>query len=445
MTSAESHRQIVHMGVVVLAFLLRFLSAPWALFLAFFLLVHNVLLLPRYAPSLFRPDERGVGGIHLYPLALCALILLFPQRMEVVAGAWALLAIGDGLATLVGRLRPIAPLPWNPEKSVGGLLAFVVGGTLACSILVVWTVPTAGQSAWILLTCGVCALLAGLSESLLLPINDNLLVPMVAAPCLSFLLAANISPATWTLTAGTLLFALFMSAVLAAVAYRLRLVGMNGALGGAVIGTLVYILGGPAAFVLFVLFLVLESGIAWSGFAGKTAEPVTRESGSQCGGKDALAHCGFALLLTFLWAMTDGVDPLLKLMYVSALAAAFADRVAGEFGAMVSRSSFPPLRIENVPLGTEGAIPLEGSLLGICAAVIFAGCGSIVGLCVGSLLPAVIIGTTIAVWVKSVMVATAGERDVILDDKWLNCMNVFAGALSAAIVAYLLAGGALYS
>jgi uncharacterized protein (TIGR00297 family) len=434
MSSPESSRQIVHMSVVVLAFLLRFLSAPWAFFLVFALLIHNYLLLPRYSPGLFRPDERGLGGILSYPLALCVLILLLPQHLEVVAGAWALLAVGDGLATLVGRSRPLAPLPWNPEKSLGGLLAFVVGGTLACSILVVWTAPETGQSAWIFLTLGVCALVAGLVESLLLPINDNLLVPVAAAASLSLLLAADVGSGICTLTAGVLIFAVFLNVVLAIVAYRVHLVSVNGASGAAVIGALVYILGGPGAYFLLVLFLVVESGVAWSKFTGKPAQ----ENWSQRGSRHALSLCGFAVLLSFLWAITDGVDSLLKLMYVAALATALANRVAGEVGSLVDLSMF---RLT----ATETSVPVEGSLWGILAAVIFVGCGGIAGLCDTSLVPAAIAGATIGLWGRSVMAATAGERKVVLDNEWLSFMSTVVGALCAAIVAYLLVGGELHS
>ncbi len=39
-----------------------------------------------------------------------------------------MLAAGDGTATMVGRRAPIRPLPWNPDKSLGGMLAFMILG-----------------------------------------------------------------------------------------------------------------------------------------------------------------------------------------------------------------------------------------------------------------------------------------------------------------------------
>jgi uncharacterized membrane protein len=125
-------------------------------------------------------------------------------------------------------------------------------------------------------------------------------------------------------------------------------------------------------------------------------------------------------------------------MYVAALATALADRVAGDVGSLVDLSMF---RLS----ATEAAVPVEGSLWGILAAVIFVGCGGIAGLCDTSLAPAVVAGATIGLWGRSVMAATAGERKVVLDTEWLNFLSTVVGALCAAIVAYLLTGGELHS
>src|SRR4051812_16752992 len=84
-------------------------------------LLFNVLLLPMVGGRrLYRAVDEARGfplGILLYPLAVLLLILIFPTRLDIVAAAWAVLAFGDGAATLLGRGRA---LPWNREKSVRG-------------------------------------------------------------------------------------------------------------------------------------------------------------------------------------------------------------------------------------------------------------------------------------------------------------------------------------
>ena len=63
-------------------------------------------------------------GHSLYPLSVLLLMLVFPSRLDIVAAAWAILAFGDGAATLVGM--PAAGqesagrrLPVEPEKTGG--------------------------------------------------------------------------------------------------------------------------------------------------------------------------------------------------------------------------------------------------------------------------------------------------------------------------------------
>ncbi|MFH1740583.1 MAG: DUF92 domain-containing protein, partial [bacterium] len=439
-SSLESRRQGIHMGVVLFAFLLPFLPTPWAFFLLFALVVHNVVLLPRYAPGLYRPDEHGLGGVVLYPLGIAALILFFPNRMEIVAGTWALLAIGDGLSTLIGRSFPLYRLPWNPGKSGGGLLAFVIGGTLACTILVIWANPLTGESAWILLICGTCALIAGVAESLLTPIDDNILIPIVAAPFLSILLTVQISAGVWDPSVGDLVMAFVLNAVVAAAAYFLRMVSMNGALGAAVIGIFVYILGEWAAYVLLLLLFVAEPLIVRLGIARTTTETDTSAAVTQRGSKHAVANFGLALLLTLVWVFTDGIDPLLQLMYVAALATAFSETIVCQFGAILDQAPFMRAAPNTDLPGMKGTLSTGGGLLAVAAAVIFVGCGSLLDLCEASLAPAAIIGATIGAWSKPIMIATAREQNLAVDEEGSNLVATFIGALSAAIFAYLLGG-----
>src|SRR5439155_22178338 len=104
---AEDARQWVHVGSGLFALLLRVLS-PWqALGLAAFALAFNVFALPRIGGRrLYRALDEARGfplGILLYPLSVLLLTLIFPSRPDITAGAWGILAFGDGAATLVGR------------------------------------------------------------------------------------------------------------------------------------------------------------------------------------------------------------------------------------------------------------------------------------------------------------------------------------------------------
>ena len=64
-------------------------------------------------------------------LSVLLLILAFPRRPDIVAAAWGILALGDGAATIVGTRSRGPRLPWNPDKTVAGSLAFIVAGAIA--------------------------------------------------------------------------------------------------------------------------------------------------------------------------------------------------------------------------------------------------------------------------------------------------------------------------
>src|SRR5512136_2973281 len=142
---SESHRQLVHMAMGGFALLLRVLTWWQAALCALTAFLFNLLILPRLGgPSLSRPADAARGyplGILIYPLSVLLLILALPRRLDLVAAAWGILAVGDGAATLVGRRSRGARLPWNPEKTVAGTIAFVVFGTCAAVLLAWWTRP----------------------------------------------------------------------------------------------------------------------------------------------------------------------------------------------------------------------------------------------------------------------------------------------------------------
>src|SRR6266566_2954141 len=131
-TTNETLRKTIHVAIGFLAVTLKWL--PWriaAAAAALFVII-NWLVLHRVVGKRVARHERGYdAGIVLYPLAVCALILIFNWHIELAAVAWVILAFGDGFATLIGRAVPIAPLPWNRIKSWGGFMAFVGFAALA--------------------------------------------------------------------------------------------------------------------------------------------------------------------------------------------------------------------------------------------------------------------------------------------------------------------------
>ncbi len=182
---SETLRQIVHVAAVGFAFLLRYLTWPQAALLAAVALVFNATLLARVWPCIMRPaDARGArAGILFYPLAVLALVLGFRERLDLAAAAWAVMAVGDGAATLAGTRVGGRPLPWNPEKTWSGLIAFAVAGSIGAVALSAWVAPTVSPTPPFLFTWlapVVAALVAGLVETIPIKLDDNLSVPFAA-------------------------------------------------------------------------------------------------------------------------------------------------------------------------------------------------------------------------------------------------------------------------
>src|SRR5229473_499645 len=142
---SETARQAVHIAMGGFALLLRWVAWWQAVALAVAALVFNLVLLPRVRLNLYRPGdrERGVHGIIWYPLAVLLLLVTFPRRPDIVAAAWGILAVGDGLATVAGRAIGGRRWPWNPDKTIVGSVAFAIGGALAGCALAWWCRPAA--------------------------------------------------------------------------------------------------------------------------------------------------------------------------------------------------------------------------------------------------------------------------------------------------------------
>ena len=126
-------------------------------------------------------QERWSAAVAGYAIPGLALMLLFPAHCELAVTVLAILAFGDGSATLCGLLFRSPSLPWNPSKTWAGTIAFVaIGAPLATLSYLGESQPKAP-----ILVAAVCAtsaaLVAALAESLPVRVNDNIRVGTAAA------------------------------------------------------------------------------------------------------------------------------------------------------------------------------------------------------------------------------------------------------------------------
>ena len=167
-----------------------------------------------------------------------------------------------------------------------------------------------------------------------------------------------------------LLIALLVTAAFAALAYALGMVSRSGALGGLLVGTIVYACLGPRGFAVLALFVVGGSLLTRLGYRGKERAGTAQEHGGRRGARNALANCAIAVLCAILARVTD--SDLFITAFVASLGAAFADTSESEIGQLLSSAPRLLTTLRKVRPGTDGAVSLPGTLAGITAACITA-------------------------------------------------------------------------
>ncbi|HMF97892.1 MAG TPA: DUF92 domain-containing protein [Vicinamibacterales bacterium] len=446
---SESARQWVHIGSGLFALLLRVLTWWQAAALAAFALAFNAVALPRLGGRrLYRPVDEARGfplGILLYPLSVLLLILLFPARLDIVAAAWAILALGDGTATLAGRAAASArsrtlrgALRWNPDKTIAGTTAFIVCGALG-GIAIAWWVRAAVMPlpplAFTIAAPLAAAVAAGFVETIPVRLDDNVSVPATGAAVLW--LGSLMDAGAWSASRGAVVaalpWALAVNLVTAWLGYRAKTVSRSGMVGGCAIGTLIYLGGGAGAWLLLFVTFLAAAMTTRLGLKRKMVLGIAEERGGRRGAGNAIANCGVATAAAVA-ALTTPHTRAALVALVASLAAGGSDTVASEIGKAWGRSTFLVTSFGRVKPGTPGAMSLEGTAAGLISAFALAAVGVAAGLIPASAIPAVVIAATVGALVESALAATL-EGPGILNNDMLNFINTAAAAGVAIFVA----------
>lgn len=368
----EALRKALHIGFGLFAVTLAWL--PWwgSAGVAAAAVLGNWLVLHRIVGARVSRHERGYdAGIVLYPAAVLVLILLFRNHLAFAGIGWALMAFGDGFATVAGKAVRSAPLPWNRDKSWGGLIAFLIAGFGAAWAIGAWLGET--RVAVIAIATAACAV----AESLPLHVDDNVSVPFAAAVAL---VVAGISPVhpfgPWPDTPVWLI----VNLVLALAGYFVKSVDLSGAAGGWALGTIIIFGAGWPMYVALLTFFVIGTAVTKLGYQRKAKAGLAQESGGRRGFSHAFSNVGVAAICSIAVSRFSrlDVDPLAPmllayLMGIASLATAAADTSASEIGQLIGRRAFLPVTLKRVPVGTEGAISIEGTVAGFLGGAAVAG------------------------------------------------------------------------
>lgn len=438
---SDTPRQLLHISMAGFALLLRWL--PWwgAAILAAAALLFNLTLLPRLgAGQLMREGEEQAmarSGVTLYALSVLALVLIFRNNLQVAAGAWGILAFGDGFSTLAGRGLGGPRLPWNPLKTWAGSVAFLVCGSVGSWGLMAWVnqrsdaIPFSAIPLFYLALAG--STLGAVVESLPLELNDNLSVPLLSGGLIYSL--GLVHPGVWITEADNLRmnlgWALVVNLILALVAKLAGAVSWSGVWGGLAVGIPIATFGGLSGFTILAAFFVLGSVATRVGYRSKARRGIAQEKGGARGLVHAVANGGVAAYLSFLAASTQ--DPLrgwLMTAFVAALATAVCDTLGSEVGPFSRGQPLLVTRLKRVTVGTPGAVSLLGTMAGAGGALVL----GILALALGIVPPMGVAVVTVAALVGTLLESVSGatlEPLGLIGSETNNFLNTLVGALMA--------------
>ncbi|HMD81819.1 MAG TPA: DUF92 domain-containing protein, partial [Anaerolineales bacterium] len=221
-------------------------------------------------------------------------------------------------------------------------------------------------------------------------------------------------------------------------AYAAKMVRLSGYVSGFVVGTVIYAFGGYQFYLILITFFVLGSAATKFGYSRKRALGVAQEKGGARGWENAVANCSLGALLAALYFLVpDERSVLFAAAFFGAFATAASDTVSSEIGQVLGKHPILITTLRPVPVGTEGAISLEGTFAGVVASAILCGFGvalQMISIPVALLcIVAAFVGTT----AESYLGATL-EQMKIIDNEIINFMNTLVGAIVAmALVAIL--------
>ena len=433
-----STRKIVHISMLIFAFLLPCLTWRQAAGCALLALLFNVFVLPRFGVDLRKnaADVSGSGvmtGIVIYPLAVLALILLYRHNLQIVGATWAIMALGDGMAGVAGAALQGPALPWNRDKTWFGFLAFVVAATAGSYVLMRWVAPAIDSDAAFKI-CAATALVGGIVESLPIRLDDNATVPLVCGAfmfCLSFVERSALD-SNLPFLGRRVLLAAGINLLLALLARGLRMVDRSGAICGFLLGVAVYLGWGYKSYLMMFAFFVMGSIATRIGYERKAARGIAEKRGGARGWREAVANCLAGAFFSVL-VITTHHEGAFLIALIAAFAEASGDTVSSEIGQWLSRRAYLITTFQPVRAGENGGVSLGGSIAGALASTLMATLAFNLGLCGKS---GIVIALSAAIagnLLDSILGATLERRGLVTNGIVNFAGTSFAGMLALAI------------
>jgi len=436
-----STRKIVHISMLSFAFLLPYLTWVQAAGCALLALLFNVVILPRLEVDLRKRPEDAAGaiwtGIVIYPLSVLTLILFYRHHLHIVGAAWAIMALGDGMASVTGGALRGPALPWNRGKTWSGFLGFLVAGTVGAYVLTRWIAPTLPPD-FTLRICAATALAGAITESLPIRLDDNATVPLVAGAfmfCVS-LIARSQLDSNLPYLGRRILLAAAVNLVLAGLALGLKTVTRSGAVSGFLLGVAVYLGYGYKSFLMMFAFFVLGAATTRFGYARKAARGLAEKRKGARNWHQALANTLPGAFFSIL-VITTLHERAFLVALIAAFAEAAGDTVASEIGQWASSQARLITTFKVVPAGEDGGVSLGGSLAGLGASAVVVGLAWAMGMCGPAGAAMAFVAAAAGNLLDSVLGATLQRRGLLTNNTVNFAGTSFSGGLALAMALHI--------
>ncbi len=263
-------------------------------------------------------------------------------------------------------------------------------------------------------------------------------VPGLATPAIrshaTVLLLYGLSQLRWNsfIYGESFFVGVLVCAMLGVAAYKEKKIDKAGAILGVVLGAIIYVSLGIEGFVIMFFFIMLAV-VATSISAYNHGEPAgygTRGAGN------TFANLGPAALFALFSLMAS--DPFVfNIGFCASLGAALSDTVSSELGRGAREKPVDIRSWERVEAGSNGAISVRGTALGILAALFMGVSAANMELVTIPGALAVIIGALAGNLADS-WLGSAFENEGALTNNQVNGWSVFGGGAFAALIGLLL-------
>ncbi len=226
--------------------------------------------------------------------------------------------------------------------------------------------------------------------------------------------------------------AALIALLLAVVARVMGSVSDGGAIAGMAVAFILMLSAGFAGFLpLFTLFVLTVLATRW-GLRRKQRLGLAERSGGRTGSQ-VLANLGVSACCALPALWFPEFSDLLLAGAMASLAEAAADTVSSEVGQASARGAYLIVGLRSVPVGTNGAISLPGTLSGVLAACVIAWVSGASAVVDWSWAPVIALAGAIGMMVDSLLGAT-WEKSGRIGNNVVNFVSTaFAADLALGI------------